>query len=72
MVQAEGATLQHLKAKALALVAIDVHGHDSEGQLPGILHPEALAYGEEWLVGAKAYHTHTHTHTHTFMISLAL
>lgn len=53
MVQAEGSTLQHLKAKALTLVSVNIHRHDCEGKLSCILHPEALSDGEKRLVGAQ-------------------
>jgi len=68
VVQAEGPTLQHLEAEALALVAVDVHGHDGQRQLPGILHLEALPYGEQRLVGAQACRpeTHARARTHNF------
>lgn len=53
MVEAERVTLQHLKAKALTLVSIYVHRHDSEGQLSGILHFETLSDGKKGLIVAQ-------------------
>lgn len=54
MFQAEGATLQHLKTKALTLVSVDVHGHDCQRKLSRVLHLKTLSNGEQRLVGAEA------------------
>ena len=58
VVEAEGATLQHLEAKALTLVSIDIHEHDRQGKLSCILHLETLSDGEQRLVGAQTWEWH--------------
>lgn len=55
MVQAEGATLQHLKTKPLTLISIYIHCHDCKRQLSCVFYLETLSDGEKWLVGAQAY-----------------
>lgn len=53
MIEAEGATLQHLKAKPLTLISIYIHRHDCQRKLSCILHLETLSDGEKWLVGTQ-------------------
>ena len=53
VIQDERPALQHLEAKALALVSVDAHGHDPERQLSGVLHLEALLDGERRLGAAQ-------------------
>lgn len=68
VVEAEGATLQHLKAKSLTLISINIHRHDCQRKLSGILHLETLPDSEERFVGAQTCEWQTAKFYHEFVL----
>lgn len=52
LLKAEGRTLQHLEAKPLTLVTINVHGNDGQRKLSCVLHLETLSDGKKGLAAA--------------------
>lgn len=54
VLKAKGMTLKHLEAIPLAGVTINIHGHDCQRKLSGVLHLKTLPDCKERLSGAQA------------------
>lgn len=55
LLKAEGTALQHLEAKPLTLIAINIHGHDSQRKLSCVLHLETLSDSKERFAAAQTW-----------------
>lgn len=54
VIDMEGPALQHLESKALAFVAVNVHGHDGERKLACVFHFKTLLDGKQGLAEVTA------------------